>query len=40
VMTDIFFPKSLISRIKITGKEDQVLSDLTISSIPSFKKAG
>lgn len=39
VMTDIFFPGSLIDRIKISGNESQVIKDLKILSIPSFKKA-
>ena len=40
VMTDIFFPESLINGIQLSGKEVQVIKDLTISSIPTFKKAG
>lgn len=37
VMTDIFFPKSLINGIKISGNGNQKISNLTISAIPSFK---
>ena len=38
VMTDIFFPNSLLNGIKISGKgKPQQVTDLVISAIPSFK---
>lgn len=37
VMTDVFFPESLINGVKLSGNGNQVINNLTISSIPSFK---
>lgn len=37
VMTDVFFPESLINGVKLSGNGNQVVNNLTISSIPSFK---
>ncbi|AOM79337.1 hypothetical protein BFS30_20495 [Pedobacter steynii] len=37
VMTDVFFPKSLINRIKLSGNGTQVINNLVISAVPSFQ---
>ena len=37
VMTDIFFPKSLINGIKLSGNGNQKINNVVISAIPSFK---
>ncbi|WP_420488426.1 hypothetical protein [Pedobacter steynii] len=36
-MTDVFFPKSLINRIKLSGNGTQVINNLVISAVPSFQ---
>lgn len=37
VMTDIFFPKSLVDSVRISGNGNQKITNLAISAIPSFK---
>lgn len=37
VMTDVFFPSTPIDGVKLSGNENQKLTNLSISSIPTFK---